>query len=198
MYGMDCDGCGTNTCLDCKRLDRSNRRMIELLRKARDVKWVRKVYIRSGIRYDLASPEYIREVAHNHIYDTLRISPEHVSRNVLRLMNKDRGDLRRFTEEFKKTGTKKELSYYFITAHPGSGMKEAKELADAIKGLRNAQSVQVFTPTPMTVSTCMYYTGLDPKTREKVYVPYQYLEKKEQKRLIFGDSRKQEEPIFTG
>jgi radical SAM superfamily enzyme YgiQ (UPF0313 family) len=72
-----------------------------------------------------------------------------------------------------------------MTAHPGSTMKEAKELARAIKRLKNAESVQIFTPTPMTVSTCMYYTGMDPKTKKKIYVPYTYSEKKEQKRIIF-------------
>ena len=64
-------------------------------------------------------------------------------------------------------------------------MNEAKELANTIKNLENAETVQVFTPTPMTVSTCMYYTGLDPKTKKKIYVPYTYHEKKEQKRIIF-------------
>jgi len=198
MYGMDCGKCDMHSCIDCSQLDRSNGRLIELLRKARSVQWVKHVYVRSGIRYDLTSPGYIKEMAHNHIYDTLRISPEHVNRNVLRLMNKERGDLRNFMDEFRKTGTNKELSFYFMTAHPGSGMKEATELANAMKGLKNAQSVQVFTPTPMTVSTCMYYTGMDPKSKRKIYIPYTYSEKKEQKRLIFGDNEKEEEPAFTG
>ena len=72
-----------------------------------------------------------------------------------------------------------------MVAHPGSGMKENRELVDTIKHLKNAESVQVFIPTPMTVSTCMYYTGMDPKTKKKIYVPYTYLEKKEQKREVF-------------
>jgi len=76
-----------------------------------------------------------------------------------------------------------------MTAHPGSSMKEAQELADEIKKLPNAELVQVFTPTPMTVSTCMYYTSLNPKTKEKIYVPYTYLEKKEQKRIIFNKQK---------
>ena len=98
-------------------------------------------------------------------------------------MNKDHGDLKKFIKDFKQT--KRALSYYFITAHPGSSMKEAIELAGVVKTLKNAESVQIFTPTPMTISTCMYYTGLDPKTREEVYVPYTYSEKKTQKRVIF-------------
>jgi len=183
MYGMDCDKCNRN-CIDCKFLDRSNKRLIKLLRKAREIKGVKKIIIRSGIRYDLASQEYIKEISKYHIFDTLRIAPEHVNKNILRLMNKDKGNLSKFIEEFKKTGRK--LSFYFMTGHPGSSMKEAKELADYIKKLKNADNVQIFTPTPMTVSTCMYYTGLDPKTKKKIYVPYTYNEKKEQKRVIFN------------
>ena len=71
-----------------------------------------------------------------------------------------------------------------MVGHPGSGIKENKELAKAIKNLKNAESVQVFTPTPMTISTCMYYTGMNPKTKKKIYVPYTYKEKKEQKRAV--------------
>ena len=77
-----------------------------------------------------------------------------------------------------------------MTAHPGSSMKEAKELGEAIKKLKNAESVQVFTPTPMTVSTCMYYTAMDPKTKKPIYVPYTFAEKKEQKRIL-GISEKE-------
>jgi uncharacterized radical SAM protein YgiQ len=187
MYGMDCNRCSDKSCIDCRNLDRSNRRLINLLRKARKIPGVKNVYIRSGIRYDLASKDYINEMAKFHIYDTLRIAPEHVNRNILRLMNKDSGDFRKFIKDFIKTGTKKQLSFYFMTAHPGSRMKEAEDLAKAIKNLKNAEFIQVFTPTPMTVSTCMYHTGIDPKTRKKVYVPYTYSEKKAQKRLILGD-----------
>jgi radical SAM superfamily enzyme YgiQ (UPF0313 family) len=98
-------------------------------------------------------------------------------------MNKRSGSLDKFIKDFNKIGCG-ELSFYFMTGHPGSSMKEAKELAETIKNLRNAEAVQIFTPTPMTVSTCMYYTGLDPKTKKKVYVPYSFREKKEQKRVL--------------
>ncbi|MGB3458783.1 MAG: YgiQ family radical SAM protein [Halobacteriota archaeon] len=182
MYGMDCNKCNSS-CIDCNVLDRSNKRMVGLLRRVRKVEGVKKVNIRSGIRFDLTTPEYIDEITKYHIFHTLRIAPEHVNKNVLKLMNKDKGDLKKFMADFKKTN--RELSFYFMTAHPGSTMKEAKELARAIKRLKNAESVQIFTPTPMTVSTCMYYTGMDPKTKKKIYVPYTYSEKKEQKRIIF-------------
>jgi uncharacterized radical SAM protein YgiQ len=205
MYGMDCDGCDdkvgfvsvsgkSNTdekyrrnCLDCKRLDRSNKKLISLLRKARDVSGIFKINIKSGIRYDLASRELIEELTRYHIFETLRIAPEHVNKDVLNLMNKNRGNLKKFIDDFKiitNDASLSMLSYYFITAHPGSSMKEANELSRKIETLRNAEHVQVFTPTPMTMSTCMYYTAMDPKTKKKIHVPYTYLEKKQQKRVI--------------
>ncbi len=184
MYGMDC--CRKNSdCMTCPNLDRSNKRMIGLLKKVRGIAGVKNVYIRSGVRYDLASDEYMKEVAEHHIYDTLRIAPEHVSKNVLKLMNKDFGNLKQFVDKFEALKSGKQLSYYFMTAHPGSSMKEADELALSLKKLKNAEAVQVFTPTPMTASTCMYYTGIDPKTGKKIYIPYTYSEKKKQKRVIF-------------
>lgn len=189
MYGMDCEhskGC-TNSCIKCKRLDKSHKKIVSLLRKARSIDGIKEVNIRSGIRYDLATDEYLNDVAKYHIYKTLRVAPEHVNKEVLRLMNKDMGNLGEIIDKFKKMG--RDLSFYFITAHPGSSMNEAKELAERISKLQNTEAVQVFTPTPMTVSTCMYYTGMDPKTKKKIYVPYTYLEKKEQKRILFRNKK---------
>jgi uncharacterized radical SAM protein YgiQ len=185
MYGMDCRKCN-KSCIECTQLDKSNKRAINLLKKARQIKGVKNIYLKSGVRFDLASPEYIKEVVTHHIYDTLRVAPEHVNKNVLKLMNKNKGDIDLFIKQFNSLKTNKQLSFYFMTAHPGSSMKEAKELAKALKSLKNAETVQVFTPTPMTFSTCMYYTGIDPKTKNKVYVPYTYSEKKMQKRIIFS------------
>ena len=179
MYGMDCNAC-SGKCIDCDKLNRSNSRLISLMRKIGEVAGVKNVYIKSGIRYDLASDEYIAEIK-THIYDTLKIAPEHIDKEILRLMNKDKGKLKEFIAKFSPD----ELSYYFMTAHPGSTQKEAELLSKFIKTLKNAERVQVFTPTPMTTSTCMYYTGLDPKTKKKVYVPYTYSEKKKQKRVLF-------------
>ncbi len=185
MYGMDCRKCSGH-CIDCKKLDRSNSRMISLLQRARKIKRIKNVYVRSGIRYDLISPAYLKEMIAYHLYDTLRIAPEHVNSKVLELMNKNKGDLSEFLQECEKLKACDKLSFYFMTAHPGSTMKEAEELGKAVKRLRHAEYVQVFTPTPMTVSTCMYYTGLDPKTKKPIYIPYTYNEKKEQKRIIMG------------
>jgi uncharacterized radical SAM protein YgiQ len=184
MYGMDCEQYYTcsKACMECKKLDRSNKKIIELLRKARQVKGIKKIFIRSGIRYDLVTDEYLKELKH-HISGTLKIAPEHVNQNVLGLMNKNKGNLKEFIERFNKLGCG-ELSFYFMTAHPGSSMKEAEELRDAIKKIRNSEQVQIFTPTPMTMSTCMYYTGLNPVTKKPIYVPYTFAEKKEQKRIL--------------
>lgn len=182
MYGMDCDLCRSN-CIDCPKLNKTQNRLIKLLRRAREVKGVKKVFIRSGIRYDLVTEEYLKEITKHHISGKLKIAPEHINQDVLRLMNKDKGSLDKFISDFKKLDCG-ELAFYFMTAHPGSSMKEAKELASKIKQLKNAESVQIFTPTPMTVSTCMYYTGLDPKTKKKIYVPRTFVEKKEQKRIL--------------
>ncbi len=189
MYGMDCQKCLLNQCLDCKKLDRSHSRLLQLLRKSRKIDGIKKVYLRSGIRFDLAPQEYIKEIAEHHIYDTLRIAPEHSNKKVLQLMNKDRGNYQEFIKFFNNLKSGKKLSYYFITAHPGSSMKEAQELSRSIKQLNcpNNVSVQVFTPTPMTISTCMYYTGLNPWTKEKVHLPYTYNEKKEQKRVVMNE-----------
>lgn len=184
MYGMDCRSCNAS-CIQCEKLDRSNERLINLLKKARAVKGVRNVYVKSGIRYDLASDEYLKEVARDHIFDTLRVAPEHTNKDVLRLMNKDMGSLRNFVRRFHANKSGKQLSFYFMVAHPGCGMNEARALRRMVRKLKNTESIQVFTPTPMTVSTCMYYTGMDPRTKEKLYVPYTYSEKKEQKRILF-------------
>ena len=185
MYGMDCHKC-QGECIKCSKLNKSNRTYIDLLKRARNVKGIKKIYIRGGVRYDLASPEFIKELAKHHTPGKLRIAPEHVNSYVLRLMNKPLAGFENFVKEFRKSNKHSSVSFYFMTAHPGSSMKEAKELSQKLKKLDNTEDVQVFTPTPMTVSTCMYYTSLNPKTLEKVYVPYTYREKKEQKRVVFN------------
>lgn len=184
MYGMDCSDC-SNSCIGCKRLDKTHSRILNLLKKAKSIKGVKNIFIRSGIRYDIAPDEYMKEVIENHTFETLRIAPEHVDKNVLKAMNKNYGDLDNFIKKFNSFKTGKSLSYYFMTGHPGSSMKEAKILSDKIHSLKNAESVQIFTPTPMSVSTCMYHTGINPKTKEKLYIPYTYNEKKQQKNIIF-------------
>ncbi|MBU1111276.1 MAG: YgiQ family radical SAM protein [archaeon] len=182
MYGMDCHKCHGD-CLNCKNLNRSHTRLLNLLKRARKLPEIKNIYIRSGIRYDLAPKRYVQEIAEHHVFDTLRIAPEHVNKKVLKLMNKTEGSFKEFVDFFNSLRCGKELSYYFINSHPGSGMEETRELAAALKRMKNV-SLQIFTPTPMTVSTCMYYTGMDPITKQKIPVTYTYHEKKEQKRLV--------------
>lgn len=181
MYGMDCNKC-TNSCINCMKLDRSNSKLIHLLKRIKQIKGVKKLYIRSGIRHDLATDEYLIELK-DHISGKLKIAPEHTNPKVLDLMNKNKGNLDNFIKRFKNLNCG-ELSYYFMVAHPGSSMKESEELAKKLKNLKNTESVQIFTPTPMTVSTCMYYTGLDPKTKKPIYIPHSYQEKKAQKKVL--------------
>ncbi len=199
MYGMDCRRCEQGFCLTCKKLDRSHRRLIELLRRARSIPGVKKVFVRSGIRYDLAlsSPDYVRELVQHHVSGLLKIAPEHVSPQVLRLMNKAEVPVEKFRRLFWELSDNKKqhLKYYFMVAHPGTTRKEAEELAAYVQKLAAAgekpvEGVQVFTPTPMTRSTCMYYTGRDPETGEHVYVPRTFEEKKAQKRLLLQAVRK--------
>jgi uncharacterized radical SAM protein YgiQ len=194
MYGMDCrSSCEGRECLRCPRLDRNHGRLISLMRKARAVPGVKKVFVRSGVRYDLAveSREYVRELVGHHVSGLLKIAPEHFSPRVLRLMNKDGRRLEEFRRLFREScqGKKQHLKYYFMVAHPGTGPEEARELALAVgrlekDGEKPIEGVQIFTPTPMTRSTAMYHTGKDPVTGRKVFVPRTYAEKKEQKRVL--------------
>jgi len=194
MYGMDCARpCKDKECFECPKLDRSHKRLVRLMKRARAIPGVKKVFVRSGIRYDLAmeSPEYLQELCGHHISGLLKIAPEHVSPQVLRLMNKGRQPLEEFRRLFKNLtrGRRQRLKYYFMVAHPGTGEKEARQLARHLQRLRKegerpVEGVQIFTPTPMTRSTCMYYTGKDPLSGESVYVPRTFAEKKEQKRIL--------------
>lgn len=201
MYGMECDvPCPDGDCLACERSDRSHRRLVALLRQARRIPGVKKVFVRSGIRYDLAleSPKYIEQLAKHHTSGLLKIAPEHVSERVLRLMNKagGRAALEKFRRLFAKidTGRPQHLKYYFMVAHPGTSDKEARELAAFLRELERSgekpvEGVQIFTPTPMTRSAGMYHTGKDPVTGEAVYVPRPYAEKKAQKRMLLPPAR---------
>jgi len=191
MYGTDCRKCNSGRCLTCDTLDRSHKRIIALMKRAREVNGVKHVFVRSGIRYDLAvsSEEYIKEISNHHVSVSLKIAPEHTSPQILELMNKNTGKFEAFRKIFDKYNSSngQYLKYYFMTAHPGSDMKEVRKLANDIKRLRNTESIQIFTPTPMTKSTAMYYTSLDLKTKKAIYVPYTYNEKKKQKNLLYDN-----------
>ncbi len=191
MYGMDCSEKCTEECLKCEKLDRSHKKLIELLRKARQIKGVKKIFVRSGIRYDLAieSKEYIKEISDYHISGCLKIAPEHFSEIVLSSMNKNNSKFDEFLSFFQSINQDKKqyLKYYLMICHPGDDEKEILKLKEKIKNLSNVESFQVFTPTPMTNSTCMYWTGINPVTMEKVKVIHDYKTKKKLKRIILNE-----------
>ncbi len=189
--------CTNKACLypsPCKKLEADHSRYIVLLRKLREIPGIKKVFIRSGLRYDYIlqdkNTDFLDELCRYHISGQLKIAPEHVSPAVLKRMRKVPRDVTaEFISAYRKKnmelGMKQFLVPYFMSSHPGSALKEAVDLAEFIRdsGLRPEQ-VQDFTPTPGSVSTCMYYTGIDPITGEDVYVPREHEEKKMQRALL--------------
>ena len=188
MYGMDCEKRCGGRCIECKSLDVSHKRLINLLRKARMIDGVEKIFVRSGIRYDLAieSEEYVRELSEHHVSGMLKIAPEHFSKKVLKLMNKDSDRFDEFVSMFDKINknTGQSLRFYLMIGHPGDDEDGVRLLCSKISGLANVEQFQLFTPTPMSVSSCMYWTGLDPFTLKPVKVVYDYNTKKKMKRLM--------------
>jgi uncharacterized radical SAM protein YgiQ len=181
MYGMDCrEACPD--CIKCEKL--SHDRLIGLLRHARKVRGIKRIFIRSGIRYDLALKDkrYIKEIAKHHVSGCLKIAPEHFSKSVLKLMNKENSRFDEFLSVFNSVKGRQQLRYYFMICHPGENMKTMRELVNKAKKLRNIEQFQMFTPTPMTISSCMYWTGLNPFTLEKIDVVHDYKTKKQMKR----------------
>jgi len=189
--------CPNRQCLfpePCKNLKADHSDYIELLRKLRSLPKVKKVFIRSGIRFDyvLADPgkKFLKELCQYHVSGQLKVAPEHVSDKVLSKMGKPQNQVyRQFVKEYKdmngRLGMKQYLVPYLMSSHPGSGLSEAVELAEYLRDLGYMpEQVQDFYPTPSTISTCMYYTGYDPRTMEKVYVPVNPHEKAMQRALI--------------
>ncbi|MCI9413898.1 MAG: YgiQ family radical SAM protein [Clostridiales bacterium] len=178
----------------CPALQADHSEYLHLLRRLRKVPGVKKVFIRSGIRFDylMADPDdtFFRELVQHHVSGQLKVAPEHCSAPVLSCMGKPSIDTyERFRERFyeltKSMGKKQYLVPYLMSSHPGSTMKDAIELALFLKkeGLHPEQ-VQDFYPTPGTVSTCMFYTGLDPYTLQPVYVPRTPKEKAAQRAML--------------
>ena len=198
MYGMDCvrarsDDCNDD-CLKCPNLSSDHEKLVRLLREARAIPGIKKIFVRSGIRYDLAlqSKKYVGEMVDHHISGTLKIAPEHFSSAVLTLMNKDNSDLDEFVELFTvlSRGKRISLRYYFMIGHPGDDMKETRQLVEKASKLQNIEQFQLFTPTPMTPSTCMYWTGMNPFTMKKVNVVHDYGTKKKMKRMMIEAVKK--------
>ena len=189
--------CGGRQCLyptPCKNMDADHSDYVALLRKLRKLPGVKKVFVRSGIRFDylLADKKdtFFKELVQYHISGQLKVAPEHVSDAVLTRMGKPKNAVyNRFVDKYfalnKQYGMNQYLVPYLMSSHPGSTLKEAIELAEYIREMGyNPEQVQDFYPTPSTLSTVMYYTGLDCRTMEKVYVPTDAHEKAMQRALI--------------
>ncbi len=189
--------CGGRQCLHptpCKNLRADHSDYIALLRKLRKLPGVKKVFVRSGIRFDylLADKKdtFFKELVQHHISGQLKVAPEHVSDAVLARMGKPKNAVyNKFVEKYwalnKQYGMNQYLVPYLMSSHPGSTLKEAIELAEYIRDMGyNPEQVQDFYPTPSTLSSVMYYTGLDPRTMDRVYVPTDPHEKAMQRALI--------------
>ncbi len=187
MYSMRCPrwdmkgACADKICIHplCKNLDASHQKQVELLRRLREIPGVKKVFIRSGIRYDLVladSSGYLSEICEHHVSGQLKVAPEHISVLVTDIMHKPPVAVfdefrKKFAAENIKLGKKQYIIPYFMSGHPDCTVRNMVELAEYIRDNNlYTEQVQDFTPTPMTASTCMYYTGINPFTMKKVHV----------------------------
>jgi uncharacterized radical SAM protein YgiQ len=203
FYNPSCDRqkehgvCTTHTCLGfkpCKNLKVDHSEYLDILREVRSLEKVKKVFIRSGIRYDYLmydkNDDFFKEIVKHHISGQLKVAPEHIDNNVLVRMGKPSRELYdQFVNKYKKLNDEfnknQFLVPYLMSSHPGSTLKEAIALAEYLKqNNQKVEQVQDFYPTPGTASTCMYYTGIDPFTMEKVYVPKTAHEKAMQRALM--------------
>lgn len=177
--------CADRQCLfpkPCERLRADHSDYIELLRKLRALPGVKKVFIRSGLRFDYLLQDrrnaaFLKELCQHHVSGQLKVAPEHVSAKVLKAMGKPPFDVyRQFVQKYmdmnERLGMEQYLVPYFISSHPGSDLAAAIELAEAMRDMKlHPEQVQDFYPTPGTVSTTMYYTGVDPRTMQPIHVP---------------------------
>ena len=189
--------CPEKQCLfpkPCKNLVVDHKDYLDLLAKLRNIEGVKKVFVRSGIRFDYVMADkddrFLKELCRYYISGQLRVAPEHISDNVLKLMGKPENSVyEAFINKYRKvnnlTGKEQYLVPYLMSSHPGSTMKDAIALAEYIRDIGYMpEQVQDFYPTPSTISTCMYYTGVNPRNMEKVYVPRNPHEKAMQRALI--------------
>jgi len=216
FYGNACDKqekcgvCKNKHCIGyepCKNLKVHHQEYLDILRSLRNIKGVKKVFVRSGVRFDYILYDkdriFLRELCEHHVSGQLKVAPEHCSDNVLSLMNKPSfGTYLRFKQEYEKInreiGKEQYLVPYFISSHPGSTLKDAIDLAVYLHSIRSVpEQVQDFYPTPSTKSTCMYYTGLDPDTMKPVYVPKTREEKREQRALLQYGKPENYEPVYA-
>jgi uncharacterized radical SAM protein YgiQ len=192
MYGIDCQrkisrgACADKRCLYpqvCASLKPDHSRQLNLLRSLRKIKGVKKIFVASGIRYDLLEADkkhcagYMQELVFHHISGQLKVAPEHTISSVLKMMGKPQAQsLINFKQLFEKYSTASEhrqfLTYYFIAAHPGCTEEDMRELKSfATRELKiNPRQIQIFTPLPSTYSSLMYFTEIDPATGKKIFV----------------------------
>ena len=179
----------------CPKLKANHEEYLKTLQALREIPGVKKVFIRSGIRFDFIlldkkhGNEFLETLCRHHVSGQLKVAPEHISSNVLDAMGKCSGGYDQFRKDFtavnKRLGLKQYLLPYFISAHPGAGMKEAEELSRYLKKTGFVpEQTQDFYPTPGTLSTVMFYTGLDPRTMKPIYVPKGEGERRKQRALI--------------
>lgn len=196
--------CKNKQCLHpspCKNLEVDHMEYLGVLRRLRKLPKVKKVFVRSGLRYDYIMADkndtFLKELIEHHVSGQLKVAPEHVSHNVLKYMGKPAGKTYdRFMEKFyritERVGKKQYIIPYLMSSHPGSTLKDAIELAEYLRDIHyQPEQVQDFYPTPGTLSTTMFYTGLDPLTMKEVYIPRSKHEKAMQRALLqFRDPKK--------
>ncbi len=195
---LDHGACKHKQCLTpspCKNMHVDHQEYLQLLRKVRSIPGVKKAFIRSGIRYDYVmadknNSEFFRELVEHHVSGQLKVAPEHISKDVLAYMGKPSGKIfDEFCDKFYKInqqlGKKQYIIPYLMSSHPGSTLKDAIQLAEYLRDIHyQPEQVQDFYPTPGTLSTTMFYTGLDPRTMKPVYVPKTKREKAMQRALL--------------
>ncbi len=207
MYGYECTKklkhgtCDHQRCVDdthlCKKMKVDHTRVINLLRRLREVRGIKKAFVASGVRYDLINEDkrqgydYLKEMVRHHISGQMKVAPEHTSPHVLHLMNKPGKqtlvDFKKLYDRLnKEEGKNQFLTYYLIAAHPGCTEKDMHDLKRfTTQELKmNPEQAQVFTPTPGTYSAVMYYTEMDPQTRQKIFVEKDTARKEKQKQIV--------------
>lgn len=212
MYGYECHKKVTKgTCEDkscmfpklCRALKPTHKKQLDLLRKIRSIPGIKKAFVASGIRYDLISEdkaygyEYLKEIVEHHLSGQMKIAPEHIDDEILALMGKPGKDsLVAFKALFDKltreSGKKQFLTYYLIAAHPGCEEKHMHSLKNFASNVLkiNPEQAQIFTPTPSTYATLMYYTGLHPVTRKPIFVEKDMRKKERQKEIVVVKEKK--------
>ncbi|WP_458701459.1 YgiQ family radical SAM protein [Sulfurospirillum sp. 1307] len=219
MYGYECNKkitkgtCEHKACMFpkmCSAMKIDHSFQIKLLRKIREIKGIKKAFIASGIRYDLINDDklngynYLKEIVNHHISGQMKVAPEHIDDEVLAYMGKPgKQSLVDFKKLFdklnKESGKKQFLTYYLIAAHPGCKEKNMYNLKDFASNVlkMNPEQAQIFTPTPSTYSTLMYYTGLDPKTRKPIFVEKDVHKKERQKSIVVKKEKRNFKSTFN-